>query len=323
MEYEYLMNLQVKLPPTEALLFMKKKVKTIPEKPGIYMFFSEDGDIIYVGKSRCLKKRVGSYFTGTKSGKILSLVRNIRDVEYITTPTHLEARITECMKIKEIKPRYNSQFKRDRGYYCLLPGDHYRGDVLKIIPEKEDGFYPSRSRRILQSFSYTLSFLYPMERTVNGYNINYSILPERMDPESFRENRECLTEIFKKPESFEVFLEILSEKMMSAAEKERFSEAIYFRDLLKALERYSAIDEMDRKLRGSEFILRIPSEDKMRYLRIKNGLIEKAGTSHADNVFFDEEWTWDKFSDRAINDFKSILISEIRELPREWIDFGI
>jgi len=96
---------------------LKNKRDQIPAQPGVYKMLDASGRIIYVGKSKCLKKRVNSYFTKAfKHSKIEKMVFLIADIEYVVTDTHLEARLLECQLIKEIKPYFNAQMKNDRHF---------------------------------------------------------------------------------------------------------------------------------------------------------------------------------------------------------------
>lgn len=97
---------------------IKKKIKNLPSLPGVYLMKDSQNNIIYVGKSKNLKSRVGSYFTNSKSHspKVLKLVKNIKDLEYIVTDTEFDAFMLECKLIKEIKPHYNSQMKSPMSY---------------------------------------------------------------------------------------------------------------------------------------------------------------------------------------------------------------
>jgi excinuclease ABC subunit C len=99
-------------------LDLKEKVKQLPECPGVYLMKDFSGSIIYVGKSKNLKSRVGQYFQSSKNHppKVVKMVQGIRDFDYITTDTELEALLLECRLIKEIQPMYNSQMKNPKKY---------------------------------------------------------------------------------------------------------------------------------------------------------------------------------------------------------------
>lgn len=99
--------------PTTSLT---AKIRTAPKQPGCYLFKSERGNIIYVGKAKSLHSRVRQYFQGSRGidDKIGRLVRSIRDVEYRVTASELDALLLEHRLIKQYKPWYNSQLKADR-----------------------------------------------------------------------------------------------------------------------------------------------------------------------------------------------------------------
>ena len=80
----------------------------LPMEPGIYKMIDAKGNVIYIGKSKMLNKRVKTYFANNPNwDKINRMVRLIDDIDFIVTDTHLEARILECSLIKELKPIFN------------------------------------------------------------------------------------------------------------------------------------------------------------------------------------------------------------------------
>lgn len=97
---------------------LKEKVKNLPSCPGVYLMKDSLNTVIYVGKSKNLKSRVGSYFQDSKSHppKVVKLVKNLKDFDYILTDTEFEAFILECKLIKEIKPIYNKLMKSPKSY---------------------------------------------------------------------------------------------------------------------------------------------------------------------------------------------------------------
>lgn len=97
---------------------LKEKIKILPHSSGVYLMKDSLDSIIYVGKSKNLKNRVGSYFQNSKSHspKVLKLVKNLKDFDYILTDTEFEAFMLECKLIKEIKPIYNKQMKSPNSY---------------------------------------------------------------------------------------------------------------------------------------------------------------------------------------------------------------
>lgn len=97
---------------------IKQQLKQLPLSPGVYIMKDESGDIIYIGKSKSLKKRVSQYFQKSdhKLPKVQAMVKTIREFEYIITDTEAEALILEANLIKKHRPRYNVSLKDDKNY---------------------------------------------------------------------------------------------------------------------------------------------------------------------------------------------------------------
>ena len=128
----------------------REKLALVPNKPGSYQMRDKDGIIIYVGKAKNLKNRLKSYFTGTHTGKTLSLVENIDDFEYIVTSSELESLILEITLIKKYNPKYNILLKDDKSYpYIELTNEKYpRLKVVRNVKRKKNknhlyGPYPN------------------------------------------------------------------------------------------------------------------------------------------------------------------------------------
>ena len=86
---------------------ISEKLKLLPENPGVYIMLDEYKNVIYVGKARVLKNRVRQYFHNTqKPEKVMKMVENIRDFNYIITKTEIDALALENSLIKNYKPKY-------------------------------------------------------------------------------------------------------------------------------------------------------------------------------------------------------------------------
>lgn len=94
------------------------QLKTLPQKPGVYIMKNDLGEIIYVGKAKILKNRVKQYFQHSRnhSEKVKAMVKHIAEFEYIVTDSEMEALLLECNLIKKYSPKYNIALKDDKFY---------------------------------------------------------------------------------------------------------------------------------------------------------------------------------------------------------------
>ena len=108
-------------------------VKHLPNAPGVYRMFNEAGDVLYVGKARSLKKRVGNYAQGrVHSNRIARMVRETTHMEFVTTRTETEALLLEANLIKRLRPRFNVLLRDDKSFpYILITGDHRAPAIFK------------------------------------------------------------------------------------------------------------------------------------------------------------------------------------------------
>src|SRR5882724_3352503 len=98
---------------------LTEKIRTIPLRPGVYLYKNAEGEVIYVGKAKNLRARVRSYFqegVGEANAKTGSLLREAVDVEYIVVDNNKEALALENNLIKQKKPRFNILLRDDKTY---------------------------------------------------------------------------------------------------------------------------------------------------------------------------------------------------------------
>lgn len=97
---------------------LRKKAMALPLQPGVYIMKNKDKKIIYIGKAKKLKNRVSSYF-GSHSNhslKVIRMVENVDNFDYILCDSEFEALVLECSLIKQHQPKYNILLKDDKGY---------------------------------------------------------------------------------------------------------------------------------------------------------------------------------------------------------------
>ena len=120
---------------------LKKELKQLPDRPGVYLMHGHDDSIIYVGKAKVLKNRVRQYFqTGIRrTAKIEMMISRIAWFEYIVVDSELEALILENNLIKEHTPKYNTLLKDGKTYpYIKVTVDEEYPRVLMTREQKKD-----------------------------------------------------------------------------------------------------------------------------------------------------------------------------------------
>ncbi|MGE0501295.1 MAG: excinuclease ABC subunit UvrC [Rhizobiaceae bacterium] len=108
-------------------------VKRLPNAPGVYRMLASNGDALYVGKARSLKKRVTQYAQGRfHTNRIGRMVRETATMEFVVTRTETEALLLEANLIKRLRPRFNVLMRDDKSFpYILLTGDHPAPGIFK------------------------------------------------------------------------------------------------------------------------------------------------------------------------------------------------
>ncbi len=234
---------------------IQEKLKLLPETPGVYIMLDEYKNIIYVGKARVLKNRVRQYFHNTpKPEKVMKMIENIRDFNYIITNSEIDALALENNLIKKHKPKYNILLKDDKTY------PYIKADLREEFPNfyitrkiKKDGckyFGPFMGGINCKDILDTLQLTYCVrlchtKPTGNKREcLNYHI-GRCTAPCAGRVNKENYLEQVKKALSFldgnyKEAEEVLREKMLSAAENENFELALDYKNKLAMLSKLEA-----------------------------------------------------------------------------------
>lgn len=312
---------------------LKNKLNNIPALPGIYKMLDSRRNIIYVGKSKCLKKRVKSYFvTDHKWEKVKKMVALIRDIEYIVTDTHLEARLLECSLIKTIKPPFNSQMKNDRRYAYLQIKDYNPYNSLAVVHERSDYTYgPLRSQHMLIELIDLLKNLYPIQFTGDKYEFEYHLFPITMDQITFEKNQQVLIDLLSNEEKLKLFIEQLEDNMNKAASTYHFEKASKYRDIIRGLEYVKHGINGYRDLFSKRLVLKLPTQEGVKLFYVNKGnilltkkykrissldkylknFIDKGNAIECNEIM--------EIDDKAAIDYRDILYSEINSLPEDMI----
>lgn len=127
--------------PVLSIKELRAKAMRLPTTPGVYLMKNKSGDIIYVGKAKALKNRVSQYFgSHTNHGiKVIKMVSNVADFDYILTDSEFEALVLECSLIKQYSPKYNILLKDAKGYsYIRISRDSWP-KISSVFQKADDG----------------------------------------------------------------------------------------------------------------------------------------------------------------------------------------
>ncbi len=219
----------------------------LPETPGVYMMKDSLNNVIYVGKSNNIKKRVKQYFyqSSNHSPKIVDLVKNITDIKYIITDTELDALLLECELIKNIKPLYNSLMKNDLGYPYLKVTTSEEYPELQMVLEITDDcsryFGPFTNKHTLEKAVTYLQRRFPVKmcnissgsKKRSGclnHHLGYclGVCKGNVSKEEYRNWVKRLILLLENKDKY--YLTGLEKEMLDAAEKLHFEKAARCRD---------------------------------------------------------------------------------------------
>ncbi len=117
-----------------------EKIKVLPNEAGVYQFYNQKGEVIYVGKAKNLFKRVHSYFKANHTeGKTRALVKNIADIKFTVVSSELDALLLENNLIKSYRPRYNILLKDDKTYPWIVVKNEDFPRVFSTRRKVKDG----------------------------------------------------------------------------------------------------------------------------------------------------------------------------------------
>ncbi|HEY6023786.1 MAG TPA: excinuclease ABC subunit UvrC [Pseudolabrys sp.] len=110
-----------------------RTVKLAPSAPGVYRMIDAQGDVLYVGKAKNIKKRVAAYTRPTgHDSRISRMIAATATLEFVTTKTETEALLLEANLIKRLRPRFNVLLRDDKSFpYILITTDHWAPQILK------------------------------------------------------------------------------------------------------------------------------------------------------------------------------------------------
>ncbi|HLD74217.1 MAG TPA: excinuclease ABC subunit UvrC [Bdellovibrionota bacterium] len=230
---------------------IQEKLSTCPTTPGVYLMKNTQGEIIYVGKAKNLKKRVKSYFNKENTPKTKALVSKIADIDFMVTATESEAFILECNLIKKYKPRYNVCLKDDKTYpYIKISLDEkWPGIYVVRRPQFDKALYfgPYSSAGSVRVILRFITKVFPIRDCTNSkfanrtrpclsYDIGRCTAPcvDFVELPRYQEDVENLVK-FLRGHVRPVFMS-LKNKMNDLSQNLKYEEAASMRDRIFAIE---------------------------------------------------------------------------------------
>ena len=236
------------------------QLKTLPDSPGVYQYYDKQNRLLYVGKAKNLKKRVGSYFTKVHdNNRTRVLVKQIDRIEHIVVPTEMDALLLENSLIKKHQPRYNVLLKDDKTYpwICIKNEPFPRVfPTRKLIKDGSEYYGPYTNFKTIRTLLDLIKSLYPL-RTCS-YDLSqekvaaqkYKVCLEfhlgnclgpcesKMDPETYQENIKAIRNIIKG--NFKHSLGQFKQLMLQYATDMEFEKAQRIKEKIEVLENYQA-----------------------------------------------------------------------------------
>ena len=272
-------------------------LKTLPEKPGVYQFFDEQKNLLYIGKAKVLKNRVSSYFSKVKyeSAKTLQLVRKIDDIQFIVVLSETDALLLENSLIKQYKPKYNIALKDDRTYPSIVVKKEHFPRVFatrKIIKDGSEYFGPYSNVRAMHQVLELAKKLYPVRtcqlmlsadniakkkfRVCLEYHIGNCKGPcdGHQSAEDYQSTIQNIKRLLKG--NYQDILKELRKQMQAHADALAFEEAQSTLDKIQALESFQAKNTIVHPSISDIEVYSIVSDAQIayvNYLQVMNGSI--------------------------------------------------
>jgi excinuclease ABC subunit C len=257
----------------QTLVKVREVVRSLPSDPGIYMMKNKDGQIIYIGKAKNLRKRVSSYFANShdKFGwKTSRLVRKIENIEFIITDNEVEAFLLESNLIKQYRPLFNIDLK-DQQRYTYLKISNEPFPRLLVARRNREGKFTGPKGQVFGPFVQGSSKLLTIGHLRKLFKIRIcNRLPKKpcleyfinncdapcignVSEDEYMMNIESLKEILNKKNGIDKFMNEMRQEMESASEKLEYEKAKEIRNTLLRLENLRTKQKIENSISsGSE-----------------------------------------------------------------------
>jgi excinuclease ABC subunit C len=241
---------------------LRDSAKNLPSEPGVYIWRDTENRIIYVGKARNLKNRLGSYFSGSKDVKTAALISHSKSIETIIVSNEYEALLLENTLIKQHSPKYNSNLKDGKTYPVIRISSGSFPRIFRTRHIVEDGSLYFGPFANVQAVDKTLSLiekLFPLRkcRTLKKrespcmyYHIDRCLAPccGKVEEQAYKAQVERVRKLLAGETS--ALIEDLNVQMQEAAGNLKFEEAAGFRNAIRAIENLSesnSVTDMEKE----------------------------------------------------------------------------
>ena len=275
-------------------------LKSLPDKPGVYQFFDDQENIIYVGKAISLKKRVTSYFNAGQTGKVMVMVKRIARIEHIVVDTEIDALLLENNLIKKYQPRYNVMLKDDKTFPWICISNEPFPRIFptrKVIQDGSRYFGPYASVKMMhtlldlvrQLFQYRTCRLNLSSQNIQSgkfkvcleYHLGNCLGPcegKQSEPNYLR-TIDHITEILKG--NLNTVMQQLKSLMQQYATSFEFENAQVVKEKYELLAKYQAKSTVVNASINNVDVFSIISDDEngfVNFLKVVNGAIVQSHT---------------------------------------------
>ncbi len=288
------------------------KTVEVPKSPGVYKFINLKKEIIYVGKSKNLSKRVRSYFSKKiQNKKIQNMIREIVDIKFVISDSEHDALLLENSLIKKNKPKYNILLRDDKTYpWICIKKERFPRIFLtrKITRDNSEYFGPYTNVKLINSLLNVIKTLYPIRtgnynftdkkindkknkiylkcHRKNGMTLilgfrDYPIQKEEgyITEEQYMKNVDYAKDILSG--KFNVIKKNLKEEMSIRSTNLEFEESQIIKEKIELLENYKSKSIIVNNQKNDLDVFGIVDDDKnnyINYMKISNGTIVSSDT---------------------------------------------
>ena len=330
---------------------LQEKIAILPDTPGVYIYYNSEGQVIYVGKAKNLKRRVSSYFNREHDVvRTRLLVRAIHDMDYIVVPTEQDALNLENSLIKEHQPRYNVLLKDDKSYpWICVTGEHYPRVFLTYNYKKDGSKYygPYTNQSVARTVLRLIDDLYPIR------TCRHMITPEYIAKEKGRlcleyhmkRCRGCCTGLIS-IDDYSAYIErirqilrgetqelmsYLRDEMARLAMELRFEEAQVLKEKYQLIERYNAKSVIVSQTVQDIDVFGLEDDDNdvyINYMHVRRGVVVSSVTLQYKRRLDESQaqllaYAMNEISQQFSVKYKDVIVPVIPEVEMEGVNFII